>query len=135
MKTMKYDKLDKSKVQTIRALMEEAFTKIADKTGVHLTAKTIRFTSNSMRTTVEGTLEQDGIDARQVKFNENCYKIGLAKGDYGKKIYVSGMLMRVTGVNPRRPKFPVSVERISDGAPYKISKFQLTNALASSLKG
>lgn len=45
---------------------------------------------------------------------------GLEPSDYGRTFRTSGDLHRIVGINPNRPKYPISTERVSDGRGFKM---------------
>ena len=45
---------------------------------------------------------------------------GLEPSDYGRTFKASGDLHRIVGINPNRPKYPISTERVSDGRGFKM---------------
>ena len=45
---------------------------------------------------------------------------GLEPSDYGRKFKSGGDLHRIVGINPNRPKYPISTERVSDGRGFKM---------------
>lgn len=45
---------------------------------------------------------------------------GLEPTDYGRTFRTSGDLHRIVGINPNRPKYPISTERVSDGRGFKM---------------
>ncbi len=45
---------------------------------------------------------------------------GLEPSDYGRTFRTSGELHRIVGINPNRPKYPISNERVSDGRGVKM---------------
>jgi len=45
---------------------------------------------------------------------------GLEPSDYGRTFKTAGDLHRIVGINPNRPKYPISTERISDGRGFKM---------------
>lgn len=45
---------------------------------------------------------------------------GLEPSDYGRTFRSGGDLHRIVGINPNRPKYPVSTERVSDGRGFKM---------------
>jgi len=45
---------------------------------------------------------------------------GLKPSDYGRTFRTSGDLHRIVGINPNRPKYPISTERVSDGRGFKM---------------
>lgn len=44
---------------------------------------------------------------------------GLKPSDYGRAFKARGETFRVMAINPNRPKYPISVERIADGRGFK----------------
>jgi len=45
---------------------------------------------------------------------------GLEPTDYGRTFQTGGDLHRIVGINPNRPKYPISTERVSDGRGFKM---------------
>lgn len=45
---------------------------------------------------------------------------GLEPSDYGRTFKLRGDLHRILVINPNRPKYPISTERVSDGRGYKM---------------
>jgi hypothetical protein len=46
---------------------------------------------------------------------------GLQPSDHGRIFRNGGEAFRITAINPNRPKYPVSAERLADGRGYKFS--------------
>ncbi|MBL6841471.1 MAG: hypothetical protein ISQ84_04870 [Pelagibacterales bacterium] len=46
-------------------------------------------------------------------------QFGLEPSDYGKTFRARGDMFRITAINPNRPKYPISVERVADGRGFK----------------
>ena len=46
---------------------------------------------------------------------------GLEPSDHGRIFRTGGEAFRITAINPNRPKYPVSAERLADGRGYKFS--------------
>ena len=44
---------------------------------------------------------------------------GLAPSDYGRTFRTRDELFRIVAINPNRPKYPISAERVSDGRGFK----------------
>ncbi|WP_152533393.1 MULTISPECIES: hypothetical protein [unclassified Labrenzia] len=57
---------------------------------------------------------------------------GLDPSDFGKEFDDRGERFRVTGLEPRRPKYPVNAERLSDRRKYKFSSDIIGMLLAKS---
>ena len=45
---------------------------------------------------------------------------GLEPSDYRRTFETGGDLHRIVGINPNRPKYPISTERVSDGRGFKM---------------
>lgn len=45
---------------------------------------------------------------------------GLEPSDYRRTFKTGGDLHRIVGINPNRPKYPISTERVSDGRRFKM---------------
>ena len=46
---------------------------------------------------------------------------GLEPSDHGRVFRTGGEAFRITAINPNRPKYPISAERLADGRSYKFS--------------
>ena len=46
---------------------------------------------------------------------------GLDPSDYGRTFRTGGEAFRLTAINPNRPKYPISAERIADGRGFKFT--------------
>lgn len=44
---------------------------------------------------------------------------GLEPSDYGRTFKARGEMFTIVAINPNRPKYPISVERVSDGRGFK----------------
>lgn len=59
---------------------------------------------------------------------------GLKPSDFGKEFEDRGERFRIIGLEPRRPKYPVNVERLSNRQKYKFSADSIAVLLAKSRK-
>lgn len=57
---------------------------------------------------------------------------GLEPSDYRRTFKTGGDLHRIVGINPNRPKYPISTERISDGRGFKMPAENVALYLQSS---
>lgn len=57
---------------------------------------------------------------------------GLEPADYGRTFRTGGDLHRIVGINPNRPKYPISTERVSDGRGFKMPAENVAMYLQSS---
>ena len=46
---------------------------------------------------------------------------GLKPSDYGRTFKSNGQAFRITSLNPNRPKYPISAERVADGRGFKFT--------------
>lgn len=46
---------------------------------------------------------------------------GLKPSDYGRTFQSQGALFRIVSINPNRPKYPISAERVADGRSFKFT--------------
>ena len=46
---------------------------------------------------------------------------GLKPSDYGQTFKSNGEVFRITSLNPNRPKYPISAERVADGRGFKFT--------------
>ncbi len=44
---------------------------------------------------------------------------GLKPSDHGRTFTTRGEIFRITAINPNRPKYPISAERVTDGRGFK----------------
>jgi len=65
----------------------------------------------------------DGLLFSQDKalFEALAPSFGLEPSDHGRTFRTGGELFRITAINPNRPKYPISAERVADGRSYKFS--------------
>ena len=67
--------------------------------------------------TVEGTI----FSPEKALFEALADSFGLQPTDYGRMFKTGGEAFRITAINPNRPKYPVSAERVADGRGYKFT--------------
>lgn len=67
--------------------------------------------------TVDGSL----YSAYKALFEVMAEHFGLKPSDYGRTFRNNGETFRITAINPNRPKFPISAERVADGRGYKFA--------------
>ena len=57
---------------------------------------------------------------------------GLEPSDYGRTFRMRGDLFRIVAINPNRPKYPISTERVADGRGFKMPVENVVMYLQSS---
>jgi hypothetical protein len=60
--------------------------------------------------------------------------IGLKATDFEREFSVEGDRYRITGIDPRRPKYPIDVERVSDRRSFKFPIDEVVKRLTEEAK-
>lgn len=74
------------------------------------------------------------LDPERLHFEALAEAFGLSTTDFGRQFSTERESFRITGIDPRRPKYPVSAERISDGQGFKFTVDQVTLLLQKGMK-
>ncbi|WP_127902271.1 hypothetical protein [Solirhodobacter olei] len=74
------------------------------------------------------------LDPEQLIFEALAEAYGLSPDDFGREFTTGRDVFRITGIDPRRPKYPVSVERVSDRQGYKFTSEQVRLLLQAWMK-
>lgn len=82
----------------------------------------------SFRVTIAATHRRPPAPREQV-FAQVAEHYGLKPGDLGREFSVRGERFRIIGIDPRRSKYPISAERISNSALYKFPSDEVAKQL------
>lgn len=74
------------------------------------------------------------LNPERLRFEALAEAFGLSPADYGRQFNTGRELFRITGIDPRRPKYPVSAERIPDGQGFKFTSNQVTLLLQKGMR-
>lgn len=74
------------------------------------------------------------LDPERLRFEALAEAYGLSPTDFGRLFSTGRESFRITGIDPRRPKYPVSAERIPDGQGFKFSIEQVATQLQKGMK-
>ncbi len=74
------------------------------------------------------------LDPDRILFEALAEAFGLSPDDFGREFSTGRDRFRVAGLNPRRPRYPVSATRIPDGKGYKFTAENVALLLKASLK-
>lgn len=74
------------------------------------------------------------LDPEQLRFEALAEAFGLSPGDFGREFSTGRETFRVTGIDPRRPKYPISVERMPDRQGFKFTADQVALLLQPRMK-
>lgn len=74
------------------------------------------------------------LDPERLRFEALAEAFGLSPADYGRSFSTGREQFRITGIDPRRPKYPVSAERVPDGQGFKFTAEQVALLLQKGMK-
>ena len=74
------------------------------------------------------------LDPERLRFEALAEAFGLSSTDYGRQFSADRESFRVVGIDPRRPKYPISAERIPDGQGFKFTADQVALLLRSGMR-
>ncbi len=74
------------------------------------------------------------LDPEQIRFEALAEAFGLSPGDFGREFSTGRETFRITGIDPRRPKYPISAERIPDRQGFKFTAEQVALLLEAGIK-
>jgi hypothetical protein len=74
------------------------------------------------------------LDPERLCFEALAAAFGLSPADYGRQFSTGRELFKITGIGPRRPKCPVSAERIPDGQAFKFTADQAALLLQKGMR-
>lgn len=125
--------------QRIEAEMLEACAAVAARHG--LTAEGLGIKSMNLRWNFEFGVRvsiplADGttLQPERLLFEVMAPEYGLQPQDFGREFWSGGHRFRIAGIEPRRPKYPVSATRLPDGARYKFPAEKVVTLLQFSMK-
>jgi hypothetical protein len=74
------------------------------------------------------------LDPERLRFEALAEAFGLSPADYGRQFSTGREQFKITGIDPRRPKYPVSAERIPDGQGFKFTSDQVALLLQKGMR-
>lgn len=74
------------------------------------------------------------LDPERLRFEALAEAFGLSAADYGRQFSTGRETFRLVGIDPRRPKYPVSAERIPDGQGFKFTADQVALLLQKGMR-
>ncbi len=113
----------KSNLKTIRADIDAALAAVESKHGVKFSLGNIRYSINDFRCKFEcvSTSDSQGntVDPKEENFKHDAFLVGVASDAFGKTFKSGRSNYKITGINTRRHKYPVSAIRVASGKGYK----------------
>jgi len=74
------------------------------------------------------------LDPKRLLFEALAEEYGLSPDDFGREFSTGQEWFRVAGINPRRPKYPISATRLVDGKGFKFTAENVVLLLKASMK-
>lgn len=74
------------------------------------------------------------LDPERMLFEALAEEFGLSPDDFGREFSTGQERFRVAGIDPRRPKYPISATRIPDGKGYKFTAENVALLLKAALR-
>ncbi len=74
------------------------------------------------------------MDPDRMMFEALAEEFGLSPDDFGREFSTGRDRFRVAGIDPRRPKYPISANRIPDGKGYKFTAENVAFLLQAAIK-
>jgi hypothetical protein len=74
------------------------------------------------------------LDPERLLFEALAEEYGLSPDDFGREFSTGQEWFRVAGINPRRPKYPISAKRLVDGKGYKFTAENVAMLLKVAMK-
>ena len=74
------------------------------------------------------------LNPERLRFEALAGAFGLSAADYGRQFSTGREQFRIVGIDPRRPKYPVSAERIPDGQGFKFTADQVALLLQKGMR-
>jgi hypothetical protein len=74
------------------------------------------------------------LDSDRILFEALAEEFGLSPDDFGREFSTGRERFRVAGIDPRRPKYPISATRIPDGKGYKFTAENVALLLKAAMK-
>ena len=124
--------LDRAAMNALRKEIDFALEAVGRKFGLSMHAGSGRYTPKNATFKLEiAVFGEDGeaVDAGAETFRAFASAYGLAPEDLGREFSVGGGVYRITGLNARRPKFPINGVRVPDGRPFKFPVETVKRAL------
>lgn len=74
------------------------------------------------------------LDPERMLFEALAEEFGLSPDDFGREFSTGQERFRVAGIDPRRPKYPISATRMPDGKGYKFTAENVALLLKAALR-
>jgi hypothetical protein len=125
--------------EQVLALMMVACTKIAADHGLNIEGTWWRPRADGLAFETGFSVSVPGREAKERKREKEIFaalagECGLKATDFEREFAIEGERYRLTGIDPRRFKYPINADRVSDGRAVKLPLEQVVKLLGGELK-
>jgi hypothetical protein len=125
--------MNRETVKNIRIAMEIALGAVENEFGVFVKVGRASFTDSNCNFKVEiADIDSESgevLSKEAEDFKLRAHQYGLKADDLGREFSFGGDTFKITGLAPRRPKYPVIGMNVDNGKPYKFGADLVVNAL------
>lgn len=129
---MTIQQFDSAICRLIDEAIEAALKPLAELHGIEIKIASGRYSARCYAVKLEiltrdaaGNVHHPGADS----FRALAKFYGLESDDLGREFQQGRVRYRITGLNTKRPRYPISVERVNDGKRFKMPADQIRQAL------
>lgn len=131
------DKIGKEGAKSIHEDCKRALDIVGRKYNLEVTARNARYSNNEMTVRFVFRTKTTDADGNRVTPEANAFKAqawlhGLKPEDLGKVFKSGDKTFKITGLVPRRRKYPIQATCVENGKGYKFGANQVVAALAES---
>ena len=120
---------NKSNLQDLRSKLNEAVSSVSEEFGIAIDLGRINYSPEEaaikLTMTAIGSNQRKGEtpeDAKlRIEFEKYATLFGLNASDYGKTVKVGNDKFKIVAIKPRRSKFPIVGESLTNGMSYKLT--------------
>jgi hypothetical protein len=132
--------IDRQFLRTFHADALDALKAVAKKHGVTIAQKAGSYARDGSNATLKFEIATIGNDGQaQTKaaqaFKRDAARFGIDPEALGTTFTSRGVEYRITGLNTRRPKYPISADRVRDGRAHKFPASVVAASKGSAVEG
>ena len=106
---------DKNTLDSIREDLNKVLKSYGIQKNIDFKIGKISYTESNFRTTLEAFNIENGGNADQIAFEQNCHRFGIPSDWFGKDVEINGSRYSVNGVNTRARKYPINLKNLNTG--------------------
>lgn len=127
--SIKIEEMNGATAKILGDAAEAALIEVAERLGVNLTVNGGAFKPGEGTLSLRFTFGCKSDGGIPKSFLAHCGRYSLTPSDFGAEFVSRGHTYTISGVNPRRRKYPITAIRASDGKGYKFAAETVRSAL------